>query len=57
MRAGATAISDGVKTGSATSIDTGVGDLSSGIATYGLARKALGPLLEQALSQKKMYLK
>ena len=57
MRAGAAAISDGVKTGSAASIDAGVKDLASGIATYGLARKALGPLLERALSQKKMYVK
>ena len=57
MRAGAAAISEGVRTGSAATIETGIADLSSGITTYGLARKALGPLLEQAISQKKMYVK
>jgi hypothetical protein len=57
MRAGATAISDGVKTGSAASIDAGVKELATGITTYGLARKALGPLLEQAISQQRMLVK
>ena len=57
MRAGAAAISDGVKTGAAASIDAGVKELSTGIATYGLARKLLGPLIEQAISQKRMLVK
>lgn len=57
MRSGAQAIVDGVAKGDATAVDAGVKDLSDGIALYGLARKALGPYLEQALSMKKMYLK
>jgi hypothetical protein len=57
MRAGAAGISEGVKTGVAASIDAGVKELATGITTYGLVRKALGPLLEQAISQKKMYVK
>ena len=57
MRSGAQAIVDGVAKGDATAVDAGVKDLSDGSALYGLARKALGPYLEQALSMKKMYLK
>lgn len=57
IRAGAQAIVDGVAKGDATAINGGVTALTAGITTYGLARKALAPLLEQAISMKKKYVK
>jgi hypothetical protein len=57
IRAGAQAIVDGVAKGDAAAINAGVADLSSGITEYGLARRALGPLVEQAISMKRMYVK
>jgi hypothetical protein len=57
IRAGSVAISDGVTKGDAAGVDAGITELSAGLTTYGLARQGLGPLLEQALSQKKMYVK
>jgi hypothetical protein len=57
VRAGAQAIVDGVAKGDAAAIDAGVKDLSAGITEYGLARRALAPLLEQAISMKRMYVK
>ncbi|MCU0504608.1 MAG: hypothetical protein MUE82_02350 [Chloroflexi bacterium] len=57
IRTGAQAIVDGIEKGEATAIDAGVTDLGAGIAQYGLARKALGPFLEQAISMKKKYVK
>jgi hypothetical protein len=57
MRAGSVAVSDGVKQGDATAVDAGIAGLSAGITTYGLARQALGPLLDQAISQKRLLVK
>jgi hypothetical protein len=57
IRAGAQAIVDGVAKGDAAAINGGVKALTAGITTYGLARKALAPLLEQAISMKKKYVK
>ncbi len=57
MRAGASDISSGATAGDAAKVDAGIQVLGEGITAYGLARKALGPLLEQAIAQKKMYVK
>jgi hypothetical protein len=57
IRAGAQAIVDGVAVGDATAINGAVAELSEGIAAYGIARKDLGPLIQQAISMKRMLVK
>ena len=57
LRTGAQGIVDGVATGDSASVNQGVSDLSAGIAQYGLARRALGNFMEQAISMKRMYVK
>ena len=57
MREGAQSIVDGVAKGDAAGVNTGVKGMSAGVTEYGLARRALAPLLEQAISMKKKYVK
>jgi len=57
LRAGASDISTGAKAGDAAKMNAGLQALGKGITAYGLARKAIGSFVEQALSQKKMYVK
>jgi hypothetical protein len=57
MRDGAQQIADGVKAGNATGISNGFTALGDGLNLYALARKSLGPLLEQAIDQQKKYVK
>jgi hypothetical protein len=57
LRAGASDISTGAKAGDGAKMNAGLQALGEGITAYGLARKAIGSFVEQALSQKKMYVK
>jgi hypothetical protein len=57
MRAGASDVVEGTQAGDAARIDAGVTALGAGIAAYAIARRGLGGLVQEALSQKRKYVK
>ena len=57
LRAGANDIVDGSRVGDGTKVNAGIATLSAGIGAYAVVRKGLSGLLEQALAQKKKYVK
>ena len=57
MRAGASDVVAGTKAGVGATVNAGVATLSAGITAYAQARRGLADLLDQALAQKKKYVK
>lgn len=57
IRAGASDIVAGTKAGDGPAVNAGVAALAAGITAYAQARRGLGDLVQQALAQKKKYLK
>jgi len=57
IRSGASDIAAGTQAGDGAKVNAGVAALGAGIGAFAVARRGLGNLLEQALAQKKKYVK